>query len=387
MIKRYLRYSLIAITLVLISSLIATQIPALGSSDPTIAVASSGFITAADTVGSDGTINPNGTITNPLKNWYGVDFYRLVPDPSSDGGPSDQSPLFYYNLLPFLSNLSGVNCIRIHIGAHTSYPPNTSSDYGYFSTTYTNTKKWCQEACSTAKADGIKVLLSCFQDSPMTSETDGAAQAQIILNTSGWGTNWINDYAQILKDCQPDGVEIMNEPDASVTFAQYRAFVVECCTAFRKADPNVTLFVMGNPYWDMGGWASNPLTEFSNVFYSNHLDYDTVTLGNSQWAKDYNAGNLATAKTELYSSILSYLQPFITAGLPVCWTEDGVEVGAGIAHWDAYLKDLYAFVKQYDEGFIQFALAPYQPEPYGILTSNWTQLNDVGLCWKDNFLS
>jgi hypothetical protein len=69
-------------------------------------------------------------------------------------------------------------------------------------------------------------------------------------------------------------------------------------------------------------------------------------------------------------------------GMQICWTELGAEVGASLPNWDAYLKDIYAFVTQYNQGVVQFALSPNPPEPYGILTADWTQLNALGLVWK-----
>lgn len=365
MVKNTSRYSLLAITLVLISSLALSPIPALESSN--ITVASSGTIARA---------------RDPGTSWYGVDFYRLVPDQP----PYNQSPLFYYGLLNFIGNLSGVNCIRIHTYANVTW--------GYFDPNYPYTKTWLQEACREAKAKGIKVILSCFAND--FGENDWAGKAEIILNESGEGTKWITNFAQIIKECQPAGVEVMNEPpDASLsgnpnlTFQAYRTFVVKCCTAFRQVDPNVGLFVMSCPFWDLSGWASDPLTEFSNVIYTAHIYYDSAASTSYNWGEDYYAGNLANAKTELYSAILGEMniQSMINERLPICWTEAGAETGANLPNWSSFLTDLYAFVKQYDQSFIQFALANYPPEDWGILNSTWTGLNPVGLVWEQNFLS
>lgn len=388
MVKRSSIRSLIAITLVLISSLVLSPILSyhiVGGSTNSL-LESTNLVMASDGIFEypNRTMTSNGTIAYSWTNWYGVDFYRLVPD----SPPYDQSPLFYYNLLPFLQATGKVNAIRIHTYAH-NYPINSSTDWGYFSSTYSNTKIWLQKACTTAKTYGIKVILSFFQDSGMTSENDWGGKAKVILNTNGWGTQWINDYAEIVKECQPDGVEVMNEPpDASLAgnpalnFSAYRAFVIQCINAFRNADPNVVIFVNGyNVGTDLGDWASNPLTGFSNVIYTAHIYYDGAGSG---YMADYNNGNLATAKSELYSTILNSfgVQAMINAKLPVCWTEAGVENDLGLQHWDAFLNDTYNFVKQYHEGFMQFGLAPSPPESWGILNSTWNGLNAQGNLWK-----
>jgi len=363
MVKKSLRHSLIAITFVLVSSLVVSPIPALESPNRTIA--------------------SSGTITYLSTNWYGVDFYRLVPE----SPPYDQSPLFYYHLLDLIKSFNKVNCIRIHTYANVPW--------GYFDSNYPYTKTWLQQACGEARAKDIKTLLSCFANE--FAETDGAGKASIILNINGAGDRWVANYAQIIRECQPDAVEIMNEPPSkgdsgnpNLTFQAYRDFVVKCCTAFRAAKPDVSLFVMDCPYWDMkdsdgtGSWATKPLTEFSDVTYSVHLYYDTSTLAYFQWAKEYQAGNLTDAKVLLYNYILNDLglKPLIDMGMQICWTELGAEVGASLPNWDAYLKDIYAFVTQYNQGLVQFALSPNPPEPYGILTADWTQLNALGLVWK-----
>jgi len=312
---------------------------------------------------------------------FGVDFYRLVPAVA----PYDQSPLFYYNLLDFIQNTGKVNSIRIHVGANVQW--------GYFDPEYPMTKVWLQQACSEARAKGIKTLLSCFSNEGASD--DAAHMADVILNVDGQGDRWIANFAQIVSECQPDAVDVMNEPPSrgdsgnpNLTFQAYRDFVVKCCTAFRAAKPDVSLYVEGLPSWKLGidtdgtgSWATKPLTEFNDVTYEVHLYYDVGTI-NTPFAQAYQAGNLTQAKTLLYDAILNDigLQSLMSKGLPITWGEVGVE--SIYPHWDAFLKDMYSFAKQYNQGFIQHSLAPTPPEPRGILTSDWKQLNDVGLLWK-----
>jgi hypothetical protein len=334
-----------------------------------------------------------GQSSNLSAGWYGFDFYSVGPDPGSGATPSGVAPFLYYNLSSFLQGTGKVNAIRFHIYAHTNSSVG-GGDWGYFGASWGssfNFQSAVQQSVKSAQAVGIKVIISCFQDYPMPS-TEGGDDAnkvpmtEIIQNVSGYETNWINDYTKIISACQPDGVEIMNEPIGTATFAQYRAFVVESATAFHKVDPNAVFFVMGYPYWQgPSDWVSQPLTGFGTVYYTAHIYYNAGASTGTTYGQDYESGNLAQAKSDLDNYILSTLgiQSMINSGLPVCWTEAGYSNGDNLNNWQQFLKDLYSFVISNSEGFMQFALEPSPPYSWGCLNSTWNGLNAQGQIWQE----
>lgn len=306
----------------------------------------------------------------------GVDFFRIVPD----AAPYDQSPLQYYNLLDLIKNTGKINTIRIHVSV--------DGQWSYFDTAYPNAKIWTQQAFQEARAKGIKTILAAF--APANSAT---YMADVILNVNGKGDEWITRFSQAIQECQPDAIEIMNEPpgkweNPNLTFQAYRDFVVRASTAYRAVKPDISLQVMGSPYYNLndidgtGSWATKPLTEFSDVTYDVHLYYDrdSISVG-APFTAAYQSGNLAQAKTLLYNYILNTvgLQSLLSKGLPVIFGEFGVE--PSYPNWEAFLLDMYSFIDQYDMGSIQHALSA-EPHQYALLTSDWAHLSEMGLFWK-----
>ena len=223
------------------------------------------------------------------------------------------------------------------------------------------------------------------------SDADSAHIANIITNYQAQGDNWISQFSTIIGDLQPDAIEVMNEPDATpsgINFTQYRDFIVKASTAFRAVKPNMPLYVEGMPYWDLkdrgyGTWASDPMSNagFSDVWYCPHVYYDSVTANRYNWSLAYQAGNLAQAKTYLYDYIENPvtnlgLKAYEDAGLPICWTETGIN--QPYANWQAFLTDLYAYIVAHNQGVMAFGLI--YNDPWGMVAD--ACLHDAERVWK-----
>lgn len=308
----------------------------------------------------------------------GVGFYRIVPYEA----PWNQSPFITYNLAALVKSAGVANCVRVNVKG--------KSQYGYFDASYpegTASTKTIFQMCRTA---GLRTLLSCTDNLDNTE----AGLAQAILNQNGEGDSWRTLFGQIIRDVQPDAVEIMNEPPALTdyggTWQNYRDFCISCISAWRLINPSLPIYVQNAPFWDFknrdgtGTFATNPLP-FTGIVYTFHLYYDSTTANRYPWGISYQNGDFATAKAQLETYLLDPvnnlgLQPLISAGLQVANTEEGAE--PTLPNYKQFLLDMYDFVKRFNMGLIQWALEPSPPNVIGILTPDWLDFNETGFLWK-----
>ena len=312
----------------------------------------------------------------------GANVYRVVPNQPING-QWNLSPLTYYDLVGKMRGFGG-NCIKIYSRAAMWLTPGLAHDA-------------LSQARQRAKEVGITFAMTGHGDRiyPATEKDGYINKAAVILNENGLGDQWINDYVTVIRELQPDALEIMNEPpDATLgnhpalTFAAYRTFITRAIEAYRAAKPDLTLCIDGCPFWTQFDFAKNPLP-YQNLLYCFHLHYmGTAPLSTSdpvsQWFNNYWNGNLATAKVNLEAFMNTYegLSALKTAGLSILFTESGTWMT--MPHWDAWLQDMFDLAKKYNSGFLEHSFGANPPDIDSILNADWATLNNVGLIWQKN---
>ena len=221
----------------------------------------------------------------------------------------------------------------------------------------------------------------------------------IIYNVGGKGDRWVNDWASIISRLQPYAIDVMNEPLASsndppaAEFEVYRQFALRCIRAWRAIKPDLVVMVAGYPFGSVEGInniATNPLPE-PNLVYDLHYYYSADNTFPAYYAVEqlayWQGTDLVDAKNKLVQRLLSSysVSTFKSKGLNVVFGEVGTHVANPNAQ--VFLQDFYDFCKQHDVGVIQNSLVPYPRSGFGMLTSDWQELNAIGLVWKRNTLS
>jgi hypothetical protein len=112
---------------------------------------------------------------------------------------------------------------------------------------------------------------------------------------------------------------------------------------------------MGMPFWDLKPLIDAGGIQRSNVIYALHYYYTydgAYPASNSQVERDYWAGNLATAKAELYSDFLgdTGIQDAQNAGKTVWFEALGTNTSNPNAN--VFAQDAVNFCKQYGISFI-----------------------------------
>jgi hypothetical protein len=304
---------------------------------------------------------------------YGVDFWR------SWGSDPE---LTKYDIIGLLAGY-GANVIRIHLYAQ-RYLDSLAGNGDQHAAAV-------RAACARGKQLGVKVILSSHA---LTYDNSFQTQGNIIASPA-LQDQWITAFSQVIRDCNPDGIEIMNEPpDASLsgvagsTFAAFRAFCVRAIEAYKAINPDLIFFIDGCPFYKPGVWATNPLP-YDNLSYVVHYHYMGVDPPAS-WVEDYAVihpyviGDLATAKAALENFILNVegVQSLINLGLSVTFTECGAVLTAPNAI--AEITDLHNIALKIGAGFMQHAFHAYTTsDSMGMLNSDWKTLNALGQAWRE----
>jgi hypothetical protein len=223
-------------------------------------------------------------------------------------------------------------------------------------------------------------------------------KADVIMNASGKGDLWISCYGEVIRELQPDIIDVMNEPplvdwtsyNKTVTrqqfFEEYENFVVRAINAWKTIKPDMIFDVESCPWWDLSPLVANPLN-ISNVIYSYHYYYSYDGTPPPDWdsaSKAYWAGNLTEAKQLLDQHLLN--ETGIGAALDKGMHIDMTETGACLAAPNAlaFMQDMYDFCKTHDIGVLYFSLNPYPKAPTGLLNADWKTLNAMGELWSAN---
>lgn len=220
--------------------------------------------------------------------------------------------------------------------------------------------------------------------------------------------NWINTYADMIRQIQPYGVNPMNEPPvvADTSYApsktqdqfvlDYKDFVLECIDTWRTIKPDLVFLVEGSPFYDISSVLGSPRIDVSrpevSVFYSlhYHYSYDNSNPHNLSYYDTaqvaYWDGNLTIARTALYNNFL--YNDGVQAGIGTDVRMVFEEVGGNIKNPNVlvYEQDVFDFAKTHNIGVLWHSWGP--SGTYGIgLLSNWTPtLNAMGEVWAQNMM-
>ena len=157
---------------------------------------------------------------------------------------------------------------------------------------------------------------------PTYSNTSGFVS---LISSSTLISSYCSQYATIVSSIHPDLCNIYSEPEdlandnpvSSPFMASYVSFCVSVANALKSADSNITLGVMGCPWWDGRSLFPDGNTYFSaaNGIFNNlpagtvfltHINYGSgAQSAGGYWTEYYN-GNLSQAKTDYYTALMSY---------------------------------------------------------------------------------
>jgi hypothetical protein len=194
-------------------------------------------------------------------------------------------------------------------------------------------------------------------------------KVQVVNNVNGLGDRWINEYANIVALLQPDLINIFSEPatdlvnGASSTFMQkYIDFCCRAIDAWRTIKPDLTVAVMGLPFWDLKPLINAGGIPRSNVLYALHYYYQYEGNYPPDYQPEMQAywnGDLANAKTLLYEQFLERegIQSALDHNFKV-WFE---ALGCNINNPNAlvFCKDAVDFCNQYKIGYGTSGSHPY----------------------------
>jgi len=260
-----------------------------------------------------------------------------------------------------------------------------------------NYKDYVKQLVAWCKPE-LKVLLDLSRDTSHPSWTDdyGWAAKKQIITTPTLRTAWINWGKAVISHCNPDAIGLMGEPGGggeTTTFDYYYDnFVIPSINAYRSVNPNIVVFVMGMPFWDLTGFVTRPIAD-SNAIYEYHFYYNYPVVGSASqlainMANAYGEGRLTEAK--------NYLTQYFDwkfSGLPksrINFGELGVyghETGADYPtdpNWDALMKDTYYYIKQKQlQGLFQYGIGGTH---YSMLdpSTSYTTLTPYGELWAQN---
>jgi hypothetical protein len=263
-------------------------------------------------------------------------------------------------------------------------------------------RQWCRER-------GIAFILGCEGTHWAPSEGWNQMRANAIFNINGSGDYWLNTFADMVTDLQPDVVHVMDEPDSQGTpysltqfFNAYKQFCVQAIQRYRAIIPNLPIVVDGCPFYNMHAIAASPIQELNITYkYDYYYSPDGIMpdLTSEPWRTDEyaywtatNQDQLANAKALLYNQWLNTcgLQDCLNNGLKVIFC--GVGTDPTNPNALVFMQDLYDFCAQRNIGVVALQMMPYPTYTAGMLDgSNWTIgenyptiLNALGELWAMN---
>ena len=233
---------------------------------------------------------------------------------------------------------------------------------------------------------GMKLIIATFGTQWNPPEGWDQMKLNAINNVGGAGDNWINTYADVVRQVQPDAIEPMNEPPQAIDYPTYKAWCVKAITAWRTIAPNITIMAMSIPYWDLTAVTKDPLP-FKNVVYEMHYYYSYDNSNPSTWGYvdqtqlDYWNGNLVAAKTELYNYLdLNFgIKAAQQAGLSVMFGESGTNYLN--PNYLQFMQDFISYAQQRKVSYLIDHIYRTRTEtPNGLLnTISPDSFNDLGM--------
>ena len=253
---------------------------------------------------------------------------------------------------------------------------------------------WCETL-------GLRVVLSYDSKTQAAELWNDAIKINDIFNPTDT-INWLKTVAtRYLNNPTVCAINIMNEPPPYTAWASagynqvqaddaWRAFALVAAQALHSVNPNLLIFV-GNNQWCtiLTQFINTPLPEPNIVYAWNR--YYGGDLGYQQYANDYRDGNFSVAKTEMeafYRQVaLDILMPGAPPerGHPVILFEFGYVPTD--PNWQVQAKDCYAIMNRYGVGYVQWVFhgeegATPVGTKWGMLTKDWSALNERGQVWK-----
>jgi hypothetical protein len=196
----------------------------------------------------------------------------------------------------------------------------------------------------------LKVVLDLTLDSSMGNFS--AAERLEVIMTPELRSEWISWGKTVIAYCRPDAIGLMSEPPKGlIDFDHYYDdFVIPSMLAYRSVDPNITMFVMSKPHYDLAGFFDRPLDD-PNTLYEYHIYYDPSSphYEPREWELAYVNGDLQDARSLLYNWLDETFGPLPKARIIIgeCGVRmEGDETIPSLPNWDIFLRDLYAYVKR-----------------------------------------
>jgi hypothetical protein len=157
---------------------------------------------------------------------------------------------------------------------------------------------------------------------PTYSSTSGFVS---LITSSALTSSYSSQYATIVTTIHPDLANIYSEPEDSADnnpvsssfMASYVSFCVSVANALKSADSNVTLGVMGLPWWDGRSLfpdGNSYFTTAKGIFnvlpagtmFITHINYGSGAQSAGGYWTEYYDGDLSQAKTDYYAAMQTY---------------------------------------------------------------------------------
>jgi hypothetical protein len=230
----------------------------------------------------------------------------------------------------------------------------------------------------------LRVYLDLTRDSSM--EPFESAEKKQVIETPDLRTAWIEWGKEVISYCSPDAIGVMNEPHGTSFEYYYDNFVSPSIEAYSSIDPNISIFVMSNPFHDIGAFVSRPINN-NKVIYEFHIYYiypvnpEEVSELQFNLMQAYGEGRLEEARDYLFE----YLN-WKFGTLP----KDRINIAecgiwnSSLPNWKVFMQDLYDYAKEYQiHGLLQYA---FSKGNYLMLdpSTSYTILTEYGQFWADN---
>jgi hypothetical protein len=291
----------------------------------------------------------------------------------------DQYTAFGNEQLAFIK-AQGANTVQTHLYLD-RWNSNANLNGTPYKTFYANFATW-------AHNNGLKYILCCDGISGAINDSKYNAVYNSVAKTT-----WLNTYADMVSTLQPDGVNLMNEPFQTINVVDLKDWYADAIDTYLVEKGDLSFIVAGVPFWDPSGLLTTPrldVTYSGNTFYyGTHLYYcldgEQMEPEVYDWADDYWYGNLAAAKTELNTWILTRgVQACLNAGVNVIFDEFGCSNLAN--NYLSFEADVFDLADAYNIGvlWVGWWTAGSGFSSTGVL-SNWTPtLNANGNLWASN---